>query len=1808
MIEVPDSTATYTVVESSNTVTGYENPTVKYTVGATSGNGATATVTTASTDSAKPTTVAFTNDYKKQTTKGYITLTKTITGLNGENVSGMTFTVKDAAGKTVATKTLADFTLNDGVYTLNAVIEVPDSTATYTVVESANTVTGYENPTVKYTVGATSGSGSTATVTTASTDSAKPTTVAFTNDYKKEYTGSLVISKTITIPDGAKLSDIGNIVFTISPKIGETEKITLDPDNPSTGWTVNGTKFTYTFTGLKQGDKYTVTETSDGSNDTYEVTVTPTDGKRENIEIPKDDSKDTSVTASFDNAYSKKQTTTYKGSLVISKTITLPADASLSAIGDIVFTISPKIGDTEKITLNPDNPGTGWKADGNKFTYTFTGLEQGKTYTVTETTDGSNSTYEVAVTPGDGERVVEIPKSTTEDTSVTAEFANVYSKKQTTTYKGSLVISKTITLPDGAKLSDIGNIVFTISPKIGETEKITLNPDNPGTGWTANGNTFTYTFKDLTQGEKYTVTETSDGSNSTYEVTVTPGNGKREVVIPKSTTENTSVIAEFANAYSKKQTTVYTGSLVITKKITLPSGAKLADIENIVFTISPKIGDIEKITLDPDNPGDGWEANGNKFTYKFSDLEQGKTYTVTETSDGSNDTYEVAVTPDGGKCEVEIPKSTTENTSVTAEFGNVYINKTPVPVPTGSITVTKEEKGEDPDGKPSSYSFYVKCGDKYVKADRTLGSKSDAEKFTVKPGTSGTEVTGLVLGKTYTIEEAGFDVPSGYTCSTTYTASSSVALDESNKTASVKITNTYISTGKPSAGSLKVTKKVTGSVASSGMPKEYEFIVKCGDKFVQGDGTLGDDEYVFKVEPNKSVTITGLDTENQKYEVVEKAVTGLPDGYKLSKVSYSPENATVEFNDPEDSGSVIITNNYTHTGDKPTPVTGKLKIMKALNSGAPSSASSKTYKFTVKGNGVNKTVSVKGAKSVTIDDLMPGEYSVTELRDGIEIASYTLKVSGEGIAEVKAGETTSIKITNTYKTTTEYETGKLTVKKTAKDQNNENVNRIFYFTVQDKDGKYLQGDNTFVEDNAYEFAVETGKSVTFTDLAVGEYTVKEITDPDKVNVENYEFLSTSTTEGTGKVTSDKDATVTLANNYKNTSVQPDTGVLKVTKVAKDQNNENVSRIFYFTVQDKDGKYLQSDKTTFLADKPCEFAVETGKTETFEDLPVGSYTVKEITDSDKVNVENYEFLSTSTTEGTGTVTKTETAKSTVTLKNNYKNTSVQPDTGVLKVTKTAKDQNGDDVSRIFYFTVQDKDGKYLQSDKTTFLADKPCNFAVEAGKTLTFEDLPLGNYTVKEDTDPENVNVENYEFISSSSTTEGSGTVSKTETAKSTVTLKNDYKKTSVQPDTGSLIVKKTVVDTNNIALAISRIFYFTVQDKDGKYLQEDKATFLADKPYGFAVDAGASFELKDLPLGEYTVTEKTGQDYVNVENYTFVLDKSTASGKGVVTKTVTAKSTVTLKNVYEKKTVQPDTGNLSFSKTFEGDVYENEAAAAQNIYFIIERTDAPDANKYLKADGTFTSDATEAHIKLSDLTLTVGSKAWKKDFSDIPVGKYKVTEYNYSNDVKIEGTDIPFTFVKGSSVIEASTTVSKQEDGSLALKNNYKLPGYDVKISKQDIAKNELPNAVLTLTSLDGYDMSGVTVKQGGKSITVEVSADKHTISIKTTTKPSVVSGLKPGKYELKETVVPEAFLRADAITFCIDRDGTVRDENDVEILGSPIVMIDKADPSYKKKNSVPATGVGTSPTNVIGAAVLAIGAVCCAGIIIYHIKKKRYM
>ncbi len=123
----------------------------------------------------------------------------------------------------------------------------------------------------------------------------------------------------------------------------------------------------------------------------YDVTVSPAGGAV-NATIPTSTTADTTFTASFTNDYSEVQS--YTGTLVIRKTIT--GDATLAQIGTISFTAvcgteSLNIPDLKTSTVGTV-VGTNWIDEGNGvYTFTVSGLDQGKTYVVTEIADGHNT-------------------------------------------------------------------------------------------------------------------------------------------------------------------------------------------------------------------------------------------------------------------------------------------------------------------------------------------------------------------------------------------------------------------------------------------------------------------------------------------------------------------------------------------------------------------------------------------------------------------------------------------------------------------------------------------------------------------------------------------------------------------------------------------------------------------------------------------------------------------------------------------------------------------------------------------------------------------------------------------------------------------------------------------------------------------------------------------------------------------------------------------------------------------------------------------------------------------------------------------------------------------------------------------------------------------------------------------------------------------------------------------------------------------------------------------------------------------------
>ena len=207
---------------------------------------------------------------------------------------------------------------------------------------------------------------------------------------------------------------------------------------------------------------------------------------------------------------------------------------------------------------------------------------------------------------------------------------------------------------------------------------------------------------------------------------------------------------------------------------------------------------------------------------------------------------------------------------------------------------------------------------------------------------------------------------------------------------------------------LTLNKDVVANGASA--PASYTFNVKCGDVYYgiddQGNVITDSDPIAITVVPGTPVELAGLP--NGDYEVTEVR-TGIDvPGYSVNVTG--EETVTLDnANAATATAEVTITNTY-------TALPGSLTIVKDLADGAPASATSMTYSFTVTGpNGYSNVVSVTGEGSVVIDNLVPGSYVVTENTDAANIEGYTLTVNGSGAAtEVTAGSNATATVVNTY--------------------------------------------------------------------------------------------------------------------------------------------------------------------------------------------------------------------------------------------------------------------------------------------------------------------------------------------------------------------------------------------------------------------------------------------------------------------------------------------------------------------------------------------------------------------------------------------------------------------------------------------------------------------------------------------------------------------------------------------------------------------------------------------------------------------------
>ncbi|MBR6837596.1 MAG: hypothetical protein IKM72_16565, partial [Oscillospiraceae bacterium] len=408
--------------------------------------------------------------------------------------------------------------------------------------------------------------------------------------------GYITLTKTIA---GNKPEDLSSLTFVITDNDGfektyHFSDFVEDKDNnnnynlnqvivvPDSQKTYTITETVHTISGYSETVSYQVQKTVTDSTKTERITQSG-DGDTAVINLSSTD---------IENPVSVTFTDTYKqnGTLVITKTI---SDAPLNALEIIHFDVVNSADKNDKLDI-PDlkfeNVGNGekqWKkqdsagvAGKEVYTYTVTGLEADKTYTVTErynnsetstyklVTEGSNSsvTYGEATIPAGGEANVDITDN--------------YIKNP-----GKLVITKTIS---GAPLNELETISFDVVNSADANDKLEVTDlkfENVGTGekqWKkqpspAGKEIYTYTITGLEADKKYNVTETYNGNEtSTYKL-ITEGSNSSVTFGDATIIAGGEVNVDITNNFVKNP-----GTLVITKTI---SDAPLNELETLHFDV-----------------------------------------------------------------------------------------------------------------------------------------------------------------------------------------------------------------------------------------------------------------------------------------------------------------------------------------------------------------------------------------------------------------------------------------------------------------------------------------------------------------------------------------------------------------------------------------------------------------------------------------------------------------------------------------------------------------------------------------------------------------------------------------------------------------------------------------------------------------------------------------------------------------------------------------------------------------------------------------------------------------------------------------------------------------------------------------------------------------------------------------------------------------------------------------------------------------------------------------------------------------------
>uniref|UniRef100_UPI002032FF5D MSCRAMM family protein n=1 Tax=Enterococcus faecalis TaxID=1351 RepID=UPI002032FF5D len=436
--------------------------------------------------------------------------------------------------------------------------------------------------------------------------------------------------------------------------------------------------------------------------------------------------------------------------------------------------------------------------------------------------------------------------------------------------------------------------------------------------------------------------------------------------------------------------------------------------------------------------------------------------------------------------------------------------------------------------------------------------------------------------------------------------------------------------------------------------------------------------------------------------------------------------------------------------------------------------------------------------------------------------------------------------------------------------------------------------------------------------------------------------------------------------------------------------------------------------------------------------------------------------------------------------------------------------------------------------------------------------------------------------------------------------------TGTQPD----YVNDVTVDTRNNSVNLSNLTLsgndtqrdglrvtYTVSLKeeyqDDKFYPANGPTYLADNQYkdqfGFAVpsvkvppqkfdiEAEKIWDDEDNQWGrrkEVTLQlqQKSGnENWANVSGKTITI-KANATGDSLKGKFSDVPAYDSSKNVLEYRVVEERVNG-----------YEEASYSPTSINVNSDKKLLQVTNKLLKTSVTFTKVGNDGKTPLAgagftlykaDGTTAIGKEVTSDDNGqvtfdiELPIGKYVIKEtttplgYETQDPIEIMIADA-----------DGKLTVSGIKDNQVV----NLLKDFELIVTKKDIL---------------GKDLKGAKFKLVGKDYSKELDSDTNVFKF---------TGLKPGEYELIETVAPDGYVGLkDSIKIVIDQDGKVtidgKEQKDVITTDGNVIKYNVAN---QQKGLLPSTG-GQGIRHLMEFALLVIGlSALVGGIYVYRNRKE---